>query len=124
MEIHRPLAGDIVRDLDIADFAAFEKGRNYVISIYISKIYSDQRRFGEFQVMYRPFTALEITDGIWKDKTMACTHRLDDATRKIVLPATGVGLIYSVELGPTALNLGSIRTGCLNREQILRTSFS
>ena len=74
--------------------------------------------------MYRPFTALEITDGIREDKTMACADCLDDATRKIILPATGVGLIHSVELGPTALNLGIMRPSCLNRKQILRTSFS
>ena len=74
--------------------------------------------------MYRPFTALEITDGVWEDETMACADCLDDATRKIVLPAAGVSLVYSVELGPAALNLGIMRPDCLNREQMLRTSFS
>jgi len=39
VEIHGPFAGNIVRDLDVTNFAAFEKRRDYVISIYISKIY-------------------------------------------------------------------------------------
>ena len=37
-EIHRPLACDIVRDLDVRDFAAIEIRCDYVISIYISNI--------------------------------------------------------------------------------------
>ena len=38
VEIHGPFAGNVVRNLDVTNFATFEKRRDYVISIYISNI--------------------------------------------------------------------------------------
>ena len=66
-------------------------------------------------MMYRPFATLEITDGIWEDKTMASADRFNNTAGNIILPTTGVSLVHSVELGATALDLEGMRIGYLNR---------
>jgi len=66
--------------------------------------------------MYRPFATLEITDGIWEDKTMAGADRFNNTAGNIILPATGVSLVHRVELSATALDLECMRTDYLNRE--------
>ena len=67
-------------------------------------------------MMDKPFATLEITDGVRKDKTMASADRFNNTAGNIILPATGVGLVHSVELSATALSLECVRIGYLNRE--------
>jgi hypothetical protein len=52
-----------------------------------------------------PFSVLQITNGVWKDKTVARTNCLNDPAGNIV-PASGqVRLVNSMEFGTTACNL-------------------
>jgi hypothetical protein len=63
---------------------------------------------GERSRGYIPFTTLEITNGIWEDKTVACADRFNNTAGYVILSAAGVCLIHCMELGTAALNLESI----------------
>lgn len=58
---------------------------------------------------YVPFTALEVTNSVWKDETVACADYFDNTTGYVILSAAGVRLIHCVELATTTLDLESIR---------------
>ena len=71
---------------------------------------------------HEPFATLEITDGVWKDKTVARTNRLDNTAGYVILSTTGVRLVHSMELATTALDLERIRPGCLKAKIHLHLS--
>ena len=56
-----------------------------------------------------PFTALEIANGVWEDKTVARTYRLNNTTGYVIFSAAGVRPIHRMKLATTTLNLGSVR---------------
>ena len=103
VEVDRPLAGDVVGNFDFAHLTMFEICSDNIIGVDTTKI-----RLVSSGVQWEgsiPFSALQVTDSIWKDKAVACADRLNNAACDVVLTSTRVRLVDRVKLATTTCDL-------------------
>lgn len=102
VKVYRPLAGNVVGDFDVAHLASLKVLGDHIISVDIAIMRLEQSHVIMIPI---PFSALQISNSGWKDKTVTRADRFNNATCKVVLSSARICLIDRVEFITAACDL-------------------